>query len=165
LFVDRRLAPREYDYQKKGKGVGSKAMIEKPRSEWIIIPDKHPAIVSQEIFEQVQLKVSTADVEDAVMAIIKKQAEVVLNCADLSGLRKTTVNNNQFDGSVVQLNSVEQAARRQEADNKTAALAKNALSETAEPKDIVDALIEKVFIFPNNHIEIHWKFENFAEAV
>lgn len=134
-----------------------------PQSEWVIIPDKHPAIVSQEIFEQVQtlisqskrkqqphnyllrgkivcgtcghamiygntttqpmyrcmkthadpsadchkLKVSTAEVEDAVMAIIKKQAEVVLNCADLSGFRKATMKNNQLDGSVVQLNSVD----------------------------------------------------------
>jgi DNA invertase Pin-like site-specific DNA recombinase len=88
LFADRRLAPKEYDYQKKGKDimpefnwttrqiyriltneqytgtyvagkretsrVGSKVMIEKPRSEWIIIPDSHPPIVSREEFERVQ---------------------------------------------------------------------------------------------------------------
>ncbi|MDR2557965.1 MAG: recombinase family protein [Oscillospiraceae bacterium] len=29
-------------------------MIEKPRSEWIIIPDSHPSIVSKEEFERVQ---------------------------------------------------------------------------------------------------------------
>ncbi len=34
---------------------------------------------------------------------------------------------------------------------------------TANHKDIVDALIEKVFVFPGNHIEIQWKFTNFAE--
>jgi len=37
--------------------------------------------------------------------------------------------------------------------------------KTATPSDIVNALIEKVFVFPNNHIEIRWKFANFAEAL
>jgi hypothetical protein len=44
-----------------------------------------------------------------------------------------------------------------------AALAKNTLSETATPRDIVNALIDKVLVFPGNHIEIYWKFSNFAE--
>ena len=240
-----------------------------PESEWIIIPDKHPAIVSKEAFEQVQalssqgrrkmqphnyllkskilcgtcgrsmiygntttqpmyccmathadplaachkLKVSTDEVDDAVMAIIKKQAEVVLNSDDLSGFRKTTVSEKRFDGSVVQLNNADiekqinllskerqvcyerfvsleidrdtfrllkadytkqidrltqqlavsqQSARKLEADKKNAALAKDALSETATDKDIVDALVERVLVFPCNHIEIHWKFADFG---
>jgi len=53
-----------------------------------------------------KLKVSTADVEEADMAIIKKKAEIVLNTADLSGFRKAT-NNNRLGGSVVQLNNVD----------------------------------------------------------
>jgi DNA invertase Pin-like site-specific DNA recombinase len=241
-----------------------------PPSEWVIIPDKHPAIVSKEVFEQIQtlhsqgkrkmqphnyllkgkivcgacgramiygntstqpvyrcmnthadpaaachkLKISAAEVESAVMTIIRKQAEVVLNSDDLSGFRKTTATDKWIDGFGIQLNhadiekqvsllSIErqecyerfinleidrdtfhlmkadytaridrltqhlavsgQSARKREADKKTIALAKDALSETASPKDIVDALVEKVLVFPGNHIEIHWKFANFAE--
>ena len=266
------------DEQYIGSYVGGKSFQDengkfylRPRSEWIIIADKHLPIISKDVFEEVQkirsqsrkntkkrdyllygkvvcgcrgyalsygdatnppvyrcahthanpaakcykMKCRSDELENAVMDIIKKQAEVVLNCVDLSGFRKTAVNNSQLDGSVVQLNSVEikkqisllskqrqecyekficleidrdtfhslkddytkqieqltqqlavfqQSARKKEADNKTAVLAKNALSETAEPKDIVDALIEKVLVFPNNHIEIHWKFENFTKT-
>jgi hypothetical protein len=160
-----------------------------------------------------KMKLSTAEVENAVMTIIRKQAEIILNSDDLSGFRKTTVGGKLLDGSVIQpgisdiekqigllskerqecyerfisleidrdtfhslkvdytkridgltqqLAVFQQSARKQDADKKTANLAKDALSETAEPKDIVDALIEKVLVFPGNHIEIHWKFENFA---
>jgi len=243
-----------------------------PPSEWIVIPDKHPSIVSKEVFEQVQalasqgkrkmqphnyllkgkiicgtcgrsmiygntttqpmyrcmatyadpsaachkMKVSTAEIDDAVMSIIKKQAEVVLNSADLSGFRRITANDKRLDGSVVGLNNADiekqisllskqrqecyerfvsleidrdtfqtmkadytkqidrltnqlavfqQTARKRDTDKKMAALATDALSETAEPKNIVDALIERVLVFPGNHIEIHWKFEDFTEAV
>ena len=150
------------------------------------------------------------------MTVIKKQAEVVLNSADLSGFRKTIAGDKLLNGSVIPLNNADiekqigllskerqecyerfvsleidrdtfqtmkadytkqidrlnrqlavsgQAARKRDADKKTAALAKDALSEMAEPKDIVDALIEKILVFPGNEIEIHWKFENFAEAI
>ena len=243
-----------------------------PESEWVIVPDRHPAIVSKEIFEQVQmitsqtrkkmqphnyllrgkivcgtcgramiygnttiqpmyrcmnthadptaachkLKIFTSEVDGAVMAAIRKQAEVVLNSADLSGFRKVIHNDERLNGFDVQPNYADiekqinllsgqrqqcyerfisleidrdtfqslkadytkqidkltqqlavsqQSARKLEADKKTAALATNALSETATDKDIVDALVEKVFVFPGNHIEIHWKFDNFAEAV
>lgn len=243
-----------------------------PPSEWIIIPNKHPAIVSKEVFEQVQalgsqgkrkmqphnyllkgkilcgtckramvysntttqplyrcmstladetaachkLKLSTTEVEDAVITIIKKQAEVVLNSDDLSGFHKTLVGDKLLNGSVVPLNIADfeqqinllskerqecyerfvsleidrdtfqtikadytkqidrltqqlavsgKAARKRDADKKTAALAKNVLSEMAEPKDIVDALIEKILVFPGNEIEIHWKFANFTEVM
>ena len=163
-----------------------------------------------------KLKVSTAEVDNAVIASIKKQAEVVLNSDDFSDLRKATVNNKRHDGFGIQPNHADiekqieqlsqrrqqcyerfmnleierdafrsmkadftgqidalaqrlavfqQSVRRREADKKTAALAKGALCETATPKDIVDALIEKVFVFPDNRIEIHWKFESFAEPV
>ena len=243
-----------------------------PESEWIIIPDKYPAIVSKEVYEQIQalssqgkrkmqphnyllkgkilcgtcgramiygsttsqpmyrcmnthadptaachkLKVPTADVDGAVMTIIRKQAEVVLNSADLSWVRKTPKSDKRFDGFVVPLNTDElekqisqlsserqqcyerfvcleidrdtfqsmkadytkqidlltqqlavsqQSARKREADRKTAALAKDALSKTTNDKDIVDALVEKVLVFPDNRIEIYWKFANFAEVI
>ncbi len=242
-----------------------------PQSEWIVIPGKHPAIVSKEVYEQVQalssqgkrkmqpqsyllrgkivcgtcgramiycntttkpmyrcmsthadpsaachkLKISASEVDDAVMAIIRKQAEVVLNSDDISGFRKTAVSDNRLDGGGIQLNCsdiekqinrlsglrqqcyeqfigfeidrdtfqsmkadytkridaltqrlavFQQTVRKSEADKKTAALAQDALRETAAPKDIVDALVEKVFVFPDNHIEIHWKFSNFGET-
>jgi len=243
-----------------------------PESEWIIIPDKHPAIVSKEIFEQVQtlnlqskrkmqphnyllrgkivcgtcgramiygnttlqpmyrcmnthadptaachkLKISTSEAEDAVMATIRKQAGVVLNSDDLSSYRKIAVTDKRLDGLVVPLNNADiekqisllsvqrqqcyecfigfeidrdtfqsmkadltkqidrltqqlavsqQSTRKRETDKKTVALAKEALSGTATDKDIVDALVEKVFVLPDNQIEIHWKFANFAEVV
>jgi hypothetical protein len=63
-----------------------------------------------------------------------------------------------------QLAVFQQAARKREADSKAASLAKGALSETAEPKDIVDALVERVLVFPGNNIEIHWKFADFAKT-
>ena len=71
----------------------------------------------------------------------------------------------RIDTLTQQLAVSQQTARKRDADKKTAALANDALSETAEPKDIVDALIEKILVYPGNHIEIHWKFENFAQAV
>jgi DNA invertase Pin-like site-specific DNA recombinase len=242
-----------------------------PPSEWIVIPDKYPAIVSKEIFGQARalaaqgrrtsqpidyllkgkivcgscgcamvygntttqpmyrcpashsdptgtcrkMKVPAAEVDDAVMAIIRKQAEVVLNSADVSGFRKKASNNRSADSAVVGLNQDEvekqisrlskqrqecyerfvtleidrdmfrslkddctkridklsqqlavfqQGARKREADSKTASLAKDALNETAEPKDIVDALVERVLVFPGNNIEIRWKFADFAKT-
>ena len=116
----------------------------RPKSEWIIIPDKHPAIISKDIFTEVQkirsqsrknmkrrdyllsgkvvcgccgyamtygestnppayrcgnthadpaaechkMKVCAPELDEAVMAIIKKQAEVVLESGDISKLRK-----------------------------------------------------------------------------
>ena len=270
-----------------------------PKSEWIKIPDKHPAIISKDVFEQVQLiraisrknmshrdyllsgktscgccgyalsynaataihtyrctkthanpaaachkmKVSSDELESPAMAIIKKQAEVVLGSEltslddlsdfrkasvsdDLSGYRKTSVGilsvdipgnstrliagaghisdyekqinqlskerqscYEQFVGGEIgrdtfqtlkagytlqidmlnnQLSILKQSRRQAEqskdASNKAEALARNALSETATSKDIVNALIEKVLVFPDNHVEIRWKFANFADG-
>ena len=163
-----------------------------------------------------KMKCRSDELEDAVMTVIKKQAEVVLNSDDLSGFRKTSVGGELLNSSVVPLNNdvieqqinmlskerqecyerfvtleidrdtfqilkadytkqidrltqqlalSQQAARKRESDKKTAALAKDALSETATPKDIVDALIEKILVFPGNEIDIHWKFANFAETI
>jgi len=234
-----------------------------PKSEWVMIPDKHPAIISKDVFEQVQviranirknmnrrdylltgktacgccgfalvysesttpatyhcmkthanpaaachkMKISADELEGAVMAIIKKQAEVVLGSDDLSGFRKIgegaqlldgyeqqisqlsyqrqhsyeqfvsseiskdtfqalkTDYTAQIDRLNNQLSLLKQAEQKKGANQRAEALAKNALSETATPRDIVEALVEKVIVFPNNHVEISWKFANFAEAV
>jgi hypothetical protein len=123
-----------------------------PPSEWVIIPDKHPAIISKVVFRQVQerlsqakrkmqphnyllkgkiqcgicrramsysnttklpmyrcsrhcnLKVFTTDVENAVIEIIRKHAEVVLNSSDLSGFHRTE---KKYDGLNVAANKPE----------------------------------------------------------
>jgi hypothetical protein len=163
-----------------------------------------------------KLKACAPEVEDAVMDLIRKQAEVVLNSDDLSGFRKTATDERLLEGVNVQLNNADiikqintlsaqrqhyfesfmgleidratfqsmkanftqqidrltqqlnvsrQMARKRDADKKTANLAKDALSGTANHKDLVDALVEKVFVFPGNHIEIHWKFADFAKEL
>ena len=133
----------------------------RPKSEWIIIPDMRPAIIDKEVFAEVQkirsqsrknmrkrdyllsgkvscgccgyalyysestnpptyrcahthadtsaacykMKCRSDELEDAVMTVIKKQAEVVLNSDDLSGFRKTSVGGELLNGSVVPLNN------------------------------------------------------------
>ena len=154
-----------------------------------------------------KMKIDADILENAVMAIIKKQAEVVLASDDLLGFRKTSEDtriNGDYEKQILQLTKLrqqcyeqfvsgeidrdmfqtlkadytaqidrlnnqlavlKQAERDNNANKKVESFAKNALSETATPKDIVNALIDKVFIFPNNHIEIRWKFANFAEGL
>ena len=61
-----------------------------------------------------------------------------------------------------QLAAYRQAGRDKEAAKGIAGIAKQALSETATPKEIVNALVEKVLVSPGNKIEIYWKFIDFA---
>ena len=231
-----------------------------PKSEWIRIPGLRPAIISEDVFAQVQairaesrkhmrhreyllcgkavcgccghalsysdsgakytyrcmhthadpdakchkMKVSAGEIESAVMAIIRKQAEVVLASDDLTGFQKTSASEKQaadvekqigqlteqrqqcyesfsnceidrdtfrlqkaeytaqIDMLTNQLAVIRQAERDKDANTKIAALANDALSDKATPTDIVNALIDKVLVFPGNHLEIHWKFANFA---
>ena len=44
----------------------------------------------------------------------------------------------------------------------TAEQAKAVLSESLAPQEIVDALIDKVCVFPDDHIEIAWKVAGFS---
>jgi len=234
-----------------------------PRSEWVRIPNRHPAIISKDVFEQVQViransrknmsrrdyllsgkaacgccgyalvycettnpetyrcmkthadpaapchkMKSFADaIEGAVMATIKKQAEVVLGSDNFSGFRKASdsarlvaehenhvkllsqerqrcyeefvggkISNDvfqsrktdytlQIDKLTNQLAVFRQAESDIVAGKKVEALAQSALCDTASDRDIVDALIEKVLVFPNNQLEIRWKFANFAEGM
>ena len=151
-----------------------------------------------------KMKVASIEVEDAVITVIKKQAEVVLACDDLTNIRKASADERQaaaYEKQISQLSEqrqqyyerflsnevdcdafhvqkaqftaqinrltnqlavLKQAERDRGASKKVATLAGEALDITATPKDIVNALVDKVLVFPNSHIEIQWKFANFA---
>ncbi|MCL1846069.1 MAG: recombinase family protein [Defluviitaleaceae bacterium] len=235
-----------------------------PKEDWVVIPDKHPTIISNEQFNEVQkiladesnsrkknktprnyllrgkvrcggcdnamwydpianpvfrcyqtaanpsamcykLKVVSAELDEAVMAVIRKQAEVILATDDLTGLRKSDGSAQQIVDYENQMKSlVEQrklhyeqfitreidrqtylsikadctarierlnnqlAAHRQSAQEsqsrqRTEAIAKTVLSDTAVEREIVNILIEKIHVFPNSHIEITWKASDFAK--
>jgi len=257
-----------------GKGevfrVGSNVSVEKDRSEWIVIPDSHPPIVSKENFAQVQellrsykiksgqgrrkaqpldyllrgkvkcgtcgyamslmnpatecifrcmktyadrsaachkLKVSCAELDKTIMAIIKIQAEVVLGCSDFADFRNvgederqvTIIQNHinqlsarrqmcyerfigneldrdefhaakaelsaSIDALASQLAIIKQAQKSRAVNKKAASFAREVANETATPRDIVNALVEKVLVFPDNQVKILWKFADFAVGV
>ena len=231
-----------------------------PQSEWIIIPGKHPPIISKEVFDKVQalrvngkrimsqrdyllrgkvscgccgfaliysdsifpatyrcmkthadptaachkMKASADEVDNAVMAIIRKQAEVILGSGDLPGLRKINGTERsvgecekqirqwverrqiyyeqfvqgeidreahmslkgecaeQLDRLNTHLAFLKQTERDRQANQKAVDMANKVLDESISKRDIVDALIDKILVFPGNHLEIKWKFLNFA---
>jgi hypothetical protein len=47
-------------------------------------------------------------------------------------------------------------------DKKAIALAKQAVNISASLRELVEALIEKVYVFPENRIEVQWKIVGFA---
>lgn len=251
--------------------------------DWIVIPNKHPAIISSDVFEKVQkllqnskkstgkgskrnignkgkgqnndtndiqdtphlsgtiikcgccsyglryskqanppryhcvhtlslldakchkMKVNAFELENALLMAIKKQAEVVIGSDDLTGFRKSSEDirkmadyddqikalsaqrqecyerfmsreidrdtfmamKSEYTAQIDVLNnqavSLRQIKRNRESQDKIVALTKEMMSKTATPKDIVIALVEKVFVFPDNRLEIHWKFEDFTK--
>ena len=151
------------------------------------------------------MKVNSTKLENALLTIIKKQAEVVIGSDDLTKIRKPTneavkladcenrikvisekrqdcyerfmsgeidrdtfmamkneytVKINDIDTQAAMLRQVE---RDKEARNKIAVVTKEVMSESATLKDIVSALVDKVLVFPKDHLEIHWKFEDFTK--
>ncbi len=60
------------------------------------------------------------------------------------------------------LTMLAQEKRDKLTDQKLITVAKDALSVTASARANVDALIEKIFVYPGNHIEIQWRVPNFA---
>ena len=231
-----------------------------PKSKWIIIPDKHPMIVTKETFMQVQeivtqskrkmqphdyllrgkivcgscgramiyssttlqpmyrcmntfadpaatchkFKIATNEVEDAVMSVIKIQAGLVLESVDLTEIRKRNSGSRQlaeYEKKIKSLGEQRQVVYEQfitgEIDREshrttkadltaqldrlknmvatirqsdldshamktTVKQAEAVLSEALTPKEIVGSLVEKVHVFPNDHIEIVWKFAGFS---
>ena len=230
-----------------------------PKSEWVAIPDRHPAIISKEVFMRVQetffasrqkrqsrnyllkgkvacgicgrallyevttknsrycckstlpdptakchkMKVMAAELEETVMTVIRKQADVIIASDDLSGLKKSVDSASQLaeyekqikllgekrqtvyeqfissgidrenyrsaksdiTAQIDRLKSMMTAIKQTEIDSqamrKTADQAKAVLGDALTPREIVDALIEKVHVHPNNHIEISWKVKGF----
>jgi len=232
------------------------------QSDWIIIPDKYPPIVSKELFDRVQenikgdnakritrprdyllrggivkcgccgyalayddsaainmyrcyhtladtsalchkLKVNAEELDDVVLTIIRKQAEIILNCGNLSelrvvgtdGMRVADYENeirecieqrqqayerfvlreidreahqalrNACTERLERLNNqiavLKQAERDRQLSLKSADAAKHVLSETATPREIVETLIDKVFVSPGKKVKIRWKTAEF----
>ena len=246
-----------------GKGFkdsGGKAYIA-PKSEWIRISDKHPAIINKELFDTVQeimaankrknlsrreyllqgkvscgccgyalsysygrsfpqyccthtradksagchkMKVDAGDLEEAVMTVIKRQAEIVLGLSDLSGyceikpdehrildcekqiqqcLERQQRYFEQFISGEIghgafhefkdectaqigklnrQIAILKQAERDKAENMRVEAYAKEALSDASRPLDIVNALVERVLVFPGDRLEVVWKFVDFG---
>lgn len=235
------------------------------KSDWIIIPGKHPPIVNQTLFDTVQkilasgrvrrknmrprdyllrgdivkcgccgyalmyddstantvyrchhtlaepnagchkLKVSAAELDETTLTIIRKQAEVVLNAGNLSELRlvsadgkriadyekeillcieqrqqsyerfvlreidKETYQTLKNDCSLRldklnnQIAVLKKAERDRQANEKSATIAKTVLSGATVPREIVETLIDKIFVFPGNRLEVHWKVADFTK--
>jgi len=151
-----------------------------------------------------KLTVVVAELDEAVLNIIRKQAEVILNSTDLSDLPKTSGNAQQIadcdrkikaliekrqshyeqfiTGEIdrqthqslkadctaqierlsKQLFMYRQSAFDSQAIHKKAACAKSVLNGSTTEQEIVDMLIEKIHVFPNDRIEITWKVSGFA---
>jgi len=69
--------------------------------------------------------------------------------------------NAQLERLNTQISLHKQAEQNRQARQKTRALAQTVVSESASTKDIVDMLVDKVYVFPNNHVEIRWKVSGF----
>jgi hypothetical protein len=234
------------------------------QSDWVIIPDKNPPVVSKELFDEVQviladdksgrknmltkdhllrgdivkcgscgyclsyddtirnplyrchhtyadksakchkLKISAAKLDEIVLALIRKQAEAVLNSGELSELRKSGADGkcvaeyekeiqkcvterqqvyekfilHDIDRDVCQslkddcaaridkLNNqiavLKQAERDKQSGHKSAVIAKKVLNGATNNREIVEMLIDKVWVFPGNKIEVLWKVADFA---
>ena len=151
-----------------------------------------------------KLKVVVSELDEAVLAIVRKQAEVILATTDITDLRKTSGNAQQISdcekwqkalmgqrqayyerfitgeidrqthqtlkaecsAQIERVNSqlamYRQSAYDSQTNQKTASYAKTVLRETATEREVVDMLIEKIHVFPNNHLEITWKVSGFA---
>jgi DNA invertase Pin-like site-specific DNA recombinase len=232
-----------------------------PQSEWIVIPDKHPAIISKEVYDNAQkiasesrrkrrntprdyllrgktkcgccgyalfydssqnthyyrchhttaapdaechkMKVGGAELDEAILTLIRKQAEVVLNANNLNNLRKKSNTEQEVTGFEEQIQKLTEQHQRlyerfilreidrteylhlkenlaaeldrlskqvsalksemqsRQSDPKALVLAKQAVGETIPHRELVDALIEKVRVFPDKRIEIEWKYTDF----
>jgi hypothetical protein len=61
-----------------------------------------------------------------------------------------------------QIAAIRQTERDNQSAKKSISLAESATAESATPRELVDALIEKVLVRPGNQLEIAWKVADFA---
>jgi len=61
-----------------------------------------------------------------------------------------------------QLSIIKQAEHNKRLNNKNINFVKECLNESANHREIVEALIDKIFVYPSNKIEIIWKATDFA---
>jgi hypothetical protein len=69
----------------------------------------------------------------------------------------------QIDKLKQRIAFLKQAENDKQANKKVKSAAKDVYNESATPKDIVNALVEKVLVFPGSSIEIVWKFADFEQ--
>jgi hypothetical protein len=70
----------------------------------------------------------------------------------------------RIDEINTQAAQLRQIERDKEAKDIFAARAKEVMSDTATPHDIINALVDKILVFPNKRLEIHWKFKDFTNV-
>ena len=151
-----------------------------------------------------KLKVVVSELDAAVLDIIRKQAEVILNSMDIRDIRKTSGDTqhiadcekrlkdlveqrqlyyeqfitgeidrptlhslkadctNQIERMNIQLAAYRRSSFEREANLRTISIAKTVISDTTTEQEIINMLIEKIHVFPNNHLEITWKVSGFA---
>ncbi|GHV33059.1 hypothetical protein FACS18949_06030 [Clostridia bacterium] len=246
--------------------VGSSRTRQNPESEWVKIPNHHPAIISKELFDEVGAKllhfkcpknpreyplrgkvicgccrhamqliprkvrafqcrhtltvgntechrqeIGEIELEELLYTIIEKQAQVILNIDrldDTSGFQIKDAEQSEYGKLIekcrddkqslyeklilgeldaaeykaekakvdAELDSLKNALERltaetkaittaKSADNELRSLAGTAVSESKLTRPLVDALIDKVYVYPGNRVEIIWKSADFAANI
>ncbi len=152
-----------------------------------------------------KLKVNVRELDTAILSIIRKQAEVVLNSDNLDNLRQRNDAENKAsdcDKLIAELNEKRQAlyerfitrelerpeylklkdecsaeidrlskqaasakaeAKARTVDPSVLELVKRTADETIPYKELINALIDKIYVYPNKNIEIVWKIADFTK--
>ncbi len=245
--------------------VGSKKLIKRDESEWIKIPNHHPAIVSEELFEKVRKtkrvikmsarqertyplrakvmcgnckhsmdysmrkygaffyctytrndmaepchkhKIYESDLHKVLFDIISKQAELILNVDSISDVDTLSVKTEksvdlekqievyqqkkqklyeqllmqeiskdeymelkaQYDATIQNMSAqydrsrrdIEQAKSYRESLSQAKQIAKSVQKENTLTQALADMLIDKVYVYPDNRIEVVWKIKDFC---
>jgi hypothetical protein len=151
-----------------------------------------------------KLKVNVRELDGAIISIIRKQAEVVLNSDNLENLRQRNDAENraydcekliaelierrqklyerfitreidraeylklkdecsaEIDRLTMQAASAKAEAKAKTVDPSVLAIAKRTVEETIPYKEVINALIDKIYVYPNKNIEIVWKIADFT---
>jgi hypothetical protein len=242
------------------KNDGSGQHYRTHESDWIIIPDKIPVIISKEEFQTnaecmvkrgrhygtrthllrgnivkcgccghalaydklsdpiyrcyhtaadpnadcYKLKVNAGLLDEIVLSTIRTKAQIVLDCADLSKLRRKNTDEKKIanvkeaiqqnaeerqeqyeqfvlgelsrddylklkeewsarlDRLNLQLSAMMSELEADKIDPRSLATAKSAVSETANNRELVEALIKSVRVYPDKRIDIDWKISGFG---